>query len=87
VKSASRTQSDRIRMLNDTFRSTFVGGRVVMTQGVDALPIDTKSCVLLAVQCFSNFTKDRRRSKQYRLAPKQACRLWHYLKDARENCF
>jgi hypothetical protein len=48
----------RTRLLNDNFRSTFVGGRVVMTAGVDALPIDTKACVLLAVQSFSNFTKD-----------------------------
>ena len=29
-----------------------------MTAGVDALPIDTKARVLLAVQSFSNFTKD-----------------------------
>ncbi len=48
----------RIRLLNDNFRSTFVGGRVVMTAGVDALPSDTKACVLLAVRSFSNFTKD-----------------------------
>jgi hypothetical protein len=47
-----------IRTLNDNFRSTFVGGQVVMTQGVNALPIDTKARVLLAVQSFSNFTKD-----------------------------
>ena len=45
-------------MLNDNFRSTFVGGQVVMTQGVDALPLDTKARVLLAVQSFSNFTND-----------------------------
>jgi len=50
--------SDRIRVLNDNFRSTFVGGQMVMTQGVDALPMDTKARVLLAVQSFSNFTKD-----------------------------
>ena len=31
------TKTDRIRVLNDNFRSTFVGGRVVMTAGVDAL--------------------------------------------------
>ena len=48
----------RIRLLNDNFRSTFVGGQVVMTAGVNALPIDTKARVLLAVQSFSNFTKD-----------------------------
>jgi hypothetical protein len=29
-----------------------------MTAGVNALPIDTKARVLLAVQSFSNFTKD-----------------------------
>ena len=55
---APLSKSDRIRVLNDNFRSTFLGGRVVITQGVDALPIDTKARVLLAVQSFSNFTKD-----------------------------
>ena len=33
---APLSKSDRIRVLNDNFRSTFVGGQVVMTQGVDA---------------------------------------------------
>jgi len=47
----------RIRLLNDNFRTSFVGGQVVMTQGVHALPIDTKARVLLAVQSFDNFTK------------------------------
>jgi hypothetical protein len=58
MDTAPLSKSDRIRVLNDNFRSTFVGGQVVMTQGVDALPIDTKARVLLAVQSFSNFTKD-----------------------------
>jgi hypothetical protein len=47
-----------IRTLNDNFRSTFIGGRVVTTAGVAELPVDTKARVLLAVQSFSNFTKD-----------------------------
>jgi hypothetical protein len=55
---APLARSDSIRVLNDTFRSTFVGGRVLMTQGVDALPLDTKARVLLAVQSFSDFTKE-----------------------------
>jgi hypothetical protein len=55
---APLSKSDRIQMLNDNFRSTLNGGQVVMTQGVDALPTDTKARVLLAVQSFSNFTKD-----------------------------
>src|SRR5580704_4387099 len=56
IDSVDRTR--RIRVLNDNFRSTFVGGRVVMTAGVNALPLDTKARVILAVQSFSNFTKD-----------------------------
>ena len=55
---ASLNKSDRIRVLNDNFRSTFIGGQVVMTQGVAELPLDTKARVSLAVQSFSNFTKD-----------------------------
>jgi hypothetical protein len=58
VKSASLSKSNRIRVLNDNFRSTFVGGQVVMTQGVNALPLDTKARVLLAAQSFSTFTKE-----------------------------
>ena len=55
---ASRTTADRIRLLNDNFRCTFIGGQVLMTAGVNALPIDTKARVLLAVQSFSSFTTD-----------------------------
>jgi len=58
TKIAAPEQADRIRVLNDNFRSTFVGGRVLMTAGVDALPIDTKARVLLAVQSFNKFTND-----------------------------
>jgi Protein of unknown function (DUF3768) len=50
--------TDRIRVLNDNFRSTFVGGRVLTTAGVAELPVDTKARLLLAVQSFRNFTKD-----------------------------
>jgi hypothetical protein len=52
------SKSDRIRVLNDNFRSTFVGGRVLTTAGVAELSLDTKARLLLAVQSFSNFTKD-----------------------------
>jgi len=58
MNTAALKNSDRIRVLNDNFRSTFVGGQVVMTAGVDALPVHTKARVLVAVQSFSNFTKD-----------------------------
>ena len=56
-QTTTQSNADRIRLLNDNFRSTFVGGRVVMTQGVDALPIDTKARVILAVRSFAKFTE------------------------------
>jgi hypothetical protein len=52
---ASRELSSRIRLLNDNFRSTFIGGRVLMSAGVAELPLDIKARVLLRVQKFSTF--------------------------------
>ena len=49
-------QTGRIRVLNDNFRSTFIGGQVVMTAGVSELPMDVKANVLLTVKSFDNFT-------------------------------
>jgi Protein of unknown function (DUF3768) len=57
-KMDTRTETDRIRVLNDNFRGTFVGGQVVMTQGVSELPLDTKARLLLAVKSFDNFHGD-----------------------------
>lgn len=48
-------RAQRIRVLNDNFRRMFLGGRVMLTQGVAALPLDTKARVLLAVQSFKEF--------------------------------
>jgi hypothetical protein len=47
-----------IRVLNDNFRSTFIGGRVVMTQGVSELPIDVQASVLLSVKTSSAFSPE-----------------------------
>jgi Protein of unknown function (DUF3768) len=58
VTSTTIDRTHRIRVLNDNFRSTFVGGRVVMTQGVNELPLVTKARVLLAVQSFDKFDAD-----------------------------
>jgi len=46
----------RIRVLNDNFRTTFVGGQVVMTAGVAELSMDMKARILLRVQTFSAFS-------------------------------
>jgi hypothetical protein len=49
---------DRIRVLNDNFRSTFTGGRLLLTAGVSELPIDVKATALLRVKAFTDFTMD-----------------------------
>lgn len=51
-------RADRIRELNDAFRSTFSGGRVMMTAGVDALPDMVKAAALQQVAAFDAFTPD-----------------------------
>jgi hypothetical protein len=50
--------TEKIRALNDAFRTTMTGGRVVMTAGVDALPNDVKAMVIRKVATFSDFTPD-----------------------------
>ena len=47
-----------IRNLNDHFRTTFTGGRVLMTAGVAALAEETTAQVLTAVRTFTAFTRD-----------------------------
>ena len=49
-------EPQRIRVLNDNFRSTFVGGQVVITHGVSELPMAVKAEALLTVRSFDNFT-------------------------------
>src|SRR5271170_5883527 len=48
----------RIRDLNDAFRRAFVGGAVVITAGVDALPANQRSSLLRKVRAFAAFTED-----------------------------
>ena len=48
----------RIRTLNDQLRKTGVGGRMVMTAGVAALPPHDIAAILLAISTFDAFDKD-----------------------------
>jgi hypothetical protein len=54
----SKSNSERIRQLNDSFRRTFTGGTVVVTQGVAALNAEVKAEVLKCVQDFDCFDRD-----------------------------
>jgi Protein of unknown function (DUF3768) len=49
---------NRIRVLNDNFRWAFIGGRIVMTAAVAALPMVVKARALMRVQSFTDFTAD-----------------------------
>jgi hypothetical protein len=50
--------TEQIRELNDRFRTTTTGGRVMLTAGVDALPSDVKAMVVRRVVTFSAFTPE-----------------------------
>src|SRR5665213_2844181 len=49
-------KADRIRELNDAFRQTFSGGRVMMTAGIAALSDEERDAVLERVKTFDAFT-------------------------------
>ncbi len=48
----------RIRDLNDAFRRTFVGGAVVVTAGVEAMPSDQRRTLLQLVRDFEAFDEN-----------------------------
>lgn len=50
--------AEKIRELNDAFRRSITGGRVMLTAGIDALPSDVKVMVIRRVATFSAFTAD-----------------------------
>lgn len=48
----------RIRDLNDAFRRSFSGGRIMLTEGVAGLPAADQATVLETVSTFADFTSD-----------------------------
>ena len=50
--------AERIRALNDAFRRTFVGGMVMITAGVEAMPVEQRRSLLQQVRAFDVFTDD-----------------------------
>lgn len=51
------TNIKKIRELNDQFRKTFSGGKVLRTIGVASLPEIEQKAILTKVQTFDNFNK------------------------------
>ena len=56
--SVQSARAQRIRELNDAFRQTFTGGKVVMTDGVAALSPSDLAQLLERVRRFDEFTTD-----------------------------
>ena len=48
---------NKIRELNDQFRRTFCGGKVLRTVGVASLPTQEQAAILAMVQGFNDFNK------------------------------
>ena len=52
------TDTDTIRHLNDLFRNTLQGGRLMLTNGVLALPEYYQGKALSKMSCFDDFNAD-----------------------------
>ena len=46
MTSTTASTAERIRALNDDFRRTFVGGMVMITPGVEAMPVEQRRALL-----------------------------------------
>jgi hypothetical protein len=51
----TESKTDRIRSLNDAFRRTFVGGAVMITPGIEAIPLDQRRSLLQKIRDFTAF--------------------------------
>jgi hypothetical protein len=58
MSDASLIKAARIRELNDQLRQKAIGGRIVITPGIQALGAADLRAVLLAVARFDDFTED-----------------------------
>lgn len=47
-----------IQLINDNFRKTFQGGKIVLTRGIRALPKEDINQIMLKVSRYDDFTPD-----------------------------
>ena len=55
---ANTSNAEAIRNLNDFFRRFFIGGKVMLTAGINALPEQQRRSIIQKVRSFSDFTED-----------------------------
>ena len=58
MNSTTDSKTDRIRELNDAFRRSFVGGAVMITAGVESMPLDQRRSLLEKVRAFDAFSDE-----------------------------
>src|ERR1700686_5032027 len=58
MTSTTVSVAERICALNYAFRRTFVGGMVMITTGVEAMPVEQRRSLLQKVRAFDVFTDD-----------------------------
>jgi hypothetical protein len=58
MTSTTVSNAETIRSLNDAFRRTFIGGMVMITSGVEAMPLDQRRSLLQKVRAFDAFSDD-----------------------------
>ena len=58
MNTSTDAKADRIRSLNDAFRRTFIGGAVMITAGVEAMPLDQRRSLLQKIRSFDAFSED-----------------------------
>ena len=58
MTNTTESKTDRIRALNDAFRRTFVGGAVMITAGIEAMPLDQRRSLLQKIRSFDAFSQD-----------------------------
>ena len=55
MTNATDSKTDRIRALNDACRRTVFGGAVMITQGVEAMPLDQRRSLIQKIRSFDAF--------------------------------
>jgi hypothetical protein len=79
---ATAEQARRIRELNDAFRKTFAGGKMVMTASVAALPEMVKSSALVKMAEFNDFTVENDPHGEHDFLSFEHCnRTWFWKCD------
>jgi hypothetical protein len=59
MTSTTVSPAERIRALNDAFRRTFVGGMVMITAGIETMPVDQRRSLLAKVRAFGLHRRQR----------------------------